>query len=111
MIIDFCAGAGGKTLLLGALMRSTGRLCAFDVSAARLARAKPRLPAADCPMWFPWPSTAGDDTRIKRLAGKAQRVLVDAPCSIGTLRRNPDLKWRQHPEARWPNWASCRSAS
>ena len=52
MIIDFCAGAGGKTLLLGALMRSTGRLYAFDVSAARLARAKPRLPAADCPMWF-----------------------------------------------------------
>ena len=43
MIIDFCAGAGGKTLLLGALMRSTGRLYAFDVSAARLARAKPRF--------------------------------------------------------------------
>ena len=58
MIIDFCAGAGGKTLLLGALMRSTGRLYAFDVSAARLARANRVLPAADCPMWFPWPSTA-----------------------------------------------------
>jgi len=41
-----------------------------------------------------------NDTRVKRLAGKAQRVLVDAPCSgIGTLRRNPDLKWRQHPES------------
>jgi 16S rRNA (cytosine967-C5)-methyltransferase len=41
-----------------------------------------------------------NDARVKRLAGKAQRVLVDAPCSgIGTLRRNPDLKWRQHPEA------------
>ena len=56
MIIDFCAGAGGKTLLLGALMRSTGRLYAFDVSAG--ARANRVLPAADCPMWFPWPSTA-----------------------------------------------------
>src|SRR5690606_32636932 len=43
MIIDYCAGAGGKTLLLGALMRSTGRLYAFDVSVARLARAKPRF--------------------------------------------------------------------
>src|SRR3546814_16419953 len=43
MIIDYCAGAGGKTLLLGALMRSTGRLYAFDVSAARLARAKHRF--------------------------------------------------------------------
>jgi 16S rRNA (cytosine967-C5)-methyltransferase len=100
MIIDFCAGAGGKTLLLGALMRSTGRLYAFDVSASRLARAKPRFARSGLSNVVPVAIESENDTRVKRLAGKAQRVLVDAPCSgIGTLRRNPDLKWRQHPEA------------
>lgn len=100
MVIDFCAGAGGKTLLLGALMRSTGRLYAFDVSAARLARAKPRFARSGLSNVVPVAIDGENDTRVKRLAGKAQRVLVDAPCSgIGTLRRNPDLKWRQHPES------------
>lgn len=98
MVIDFCAGAGGKTLLLGALMRSTGRLYAFDVSAKRLARAKPRFARSGLSNVVPVVIDSENDVRVKRLAGKAQRVLVDAPCSgIGTLRRNPDLKWRQHP--------------
>nr|WP_244193868.1 RsmB/NOP family class I SAM-dependent RNA methyltransferase [Bordetella genomosp. 12] len=100
MIIDFCAGAGGKSLLLGALMRSTGRLYAFDVSAARLAKAKPRFARSGLSNVVPVAIDSENDARVKRLAGKAQRVLVDAPCTgIGTLRRNPDLKWRQQPQA------------
>ena len=100
MIIDFCAGAGGKTLLIGALMRSSGRLYAFDVSQARLARLGPRLARSGLSNVEPVTIAHENDTRVKRLAGKAQRVLVDAPCSgTGTLRRNPDIKWRQNPEA------------
>jgi len=100
MVIDYCAGAGGKTLLLGALMRSTGILYAFEVSAARLARAKPRLARSGLSNVHPVVIARRDDPRAARLAGKAHCVLVDAPCSgVGTLRRNPDLKWRTHPEA------------
>lgn len=96
MVTDFCAGAGGKTLLLGALMRSTGRLYAFDVSEKRLAKAKPRLARAGLSNVHPAVIAHENDIRVKRLAGKMDRVLVDAPCSgFGTLRRNPDLKWRQ----------------
>jgi 16S rRNA (cytosine967-C5)-methyltransferase len=100
MVIDYCAGAGGKTLLLGALMRSTGRLYAFDVSAARLARAKPRFARSGLSNIVPVVIADNNDQRVRRLRGKAHRVLVDAPCSgLGTLRRNPDLKWRLHPES------------
>lgn len=100
LAIDFCAGAGGKSLLLGALMRSQGRLYAFDVSAARLARLRPRLRRSGLSNVHPHVIASEQDPRVKRLAGKADRVLVDAPCSgLGTLRRNPDLKWRQSPEA------------
>ena len=96
MVVDFCAGAGGKTLLLGALMRNTGRLYAFDVSDKRLANLKPRLARSGLSNVHPGRIEHERDTKIKRLSGKADRVLVDAPCSgLGTLRRNPDLKWRQ----------------
>src|SRR5690606_25014452 len=98
MVTDFCAGAGGKTLALGAAMRSTGRLYAFDVSAHRLERLKPRLARSGLSNVHPVAIAHERDERIKRLAGKMDRVLVDAPCSgLGTLRRNPDLKWRQSP--------------
>jgi 16S rRNA (cytosine967-C5)-methyltransferase len=100
LVVDFCAGAGGKTLLLGALMRSTGRLYAFDVSDKRLAKLKPRAARAGLSNVHPVVIDNENDIRVKRLAGKADRVLVDAPCSgLGTLRRNPDLKWRQSPES------------
>ena len=99
MVVDFCAGAGGKTLLLGALMRSTGRLYAFDVAEKRLAKLKPRLARSGLSNVHPVLISGETDAKVKRLAGKIDRVLVDAPCSgLGTLRRNPDLKWRQTPQ-------------
>jgi len=99
MVIDYCAGAGGKTLLLGALMRSTGRLYAFDTSVARLAKAKPRFARSGLSNIVSVAIDAKNDVRVRRLHGKAHRVLVDAPCSgLGTLRRSPDLKWRQNPQ-------------
>ncbi len=98
MVMDFCAGAGGKTLALGAMMRSTGRLYAFDTSAHRLDSFKSRLARSGLSNVHPAAIAHERDERIKRLAGKLDRVLVDAPCSgLGTLRRNPDLKWRQKP--------------
>jgi 16S rRNA (cytosine967-C5)-methyltransferase len=100
MVVDFCAGAGGKTLALGAAMRNTGRLYAFDTSGHRLASLKPRLARSGLSNVYPVQIAHERDERIKRLAGKLDRVLVDAPCSgLGTLRRNPDLKWRQSPQS------------
>lgn len=100
MVADFCAGAGGKTLLLGAQMKNTGRLYAFDVSEKRLANLKPRLARSGLSNVHPVRIEHERDAKIKRLAGKLDRVLVDAPCSgLGTLRRNPDLKWRQDESA------------
>ncbi|MDM0043476.1 RsmB/NOP family class I SAM-dependent RNA methyltransferase [Variovorax dokdonensis] len=100
MVVDFCAGAGGKTLAIGATMRNTGRLYAFDVSAHRLDALKPRLARSGLSNVHPAAIAHERDERVKRLAGKIDRVLVDAPCSgLGTLRRNPDLKWRQSPQA------------
>jgi 16S rRNA (cytosine967-C5)-methyltransferase len=100
MVVDFCAGAGGKTLAIGAAMRNTGRLYAFDTSAHRLDALKPRLARSKLSNVHPAAIAHERDDRVKRLAGKIDRVIVDAPCSgLGTLRRNPDLKWRQSPEA------------
>jgi 16S rRNA (cytosine967-C5)-methyltransferase len=97
-VVDFCAGAGGKTLQLAAALRNTGQVYAFDVSAGRLAKLKPRLVRSGLTNVQPMVLAHERDERLDRLAGKADRVLVDAPCSgLGTLRRNPDLKWRQQP--------------
>ncbi|HEX5338473.1 MAG TPA: RsmB/NOP family class I SAM-dependent RNA methyltransferase [Gallionella sp.] len=98
MVVDFCAGAGGKTLMLSALMNSQGRLYALDVSEKRLANLKPRLKRSGASNIQPMLIAHENDLKVKRLAGKIDRVLVDAPCSgLGTLRRNPDLKFRQSP--------------
>ena len=99
MVVDFCAGAGGKTLAMGASMRNSGRLYAMDTSGHRLDALKPRLARSGLSNVHPLAIAHERDERIKRLAGKIDRVLVDAPCSgLGTLRRHPDLKWRQTPE-------------
>jgi len=95
MIADFCAGAGGKTLALSMLMHGTGRIYAMDVSEKRLRELAPRAARAGISNVHPIVLAGEGDIRAKRLAGKLDRVLVDAPCSgFGTLRRNPDLKWR-----------------
>jgi 16S rRNA (cytosine967-C5)-methyltransferase len=81
-------------------MRNTGRLYAFDTSAHRLDALKPRLARSKLSNVHPAAIAHERDDRIKRLAGKIDRVIVDAPCSgLGTLRRNPDLKWRQSPQS------------
>lgn len=96
MIADFCAGAGGKTLAIGALMKNTGRLYAFDVSEKRLNNLGQRLKRSGLSNLHAQVISSEQDPKLKRLNGKFDRVLVDAPCSgLGTLRRNPDLKWRQ----------------
>jgi 16S rRNA (cytosine967-C5)-methyltransferase len=100
MVADYCAGAGGKTLALGMMMRGTGRLYAMDVSAKRLAALAPRAARAGITNVHSITLSGEADSRVKRLAGKMDRVLVDAPCSgFGTLRRNPDLKWRHGEQA------------
>ncbi|HEX5363399.1 MAG TPA: RsmB/NOP family class I SAM-dependent RNA methyltransferase [Gallionella sp.] len=100
MVVDFCAGAGGKTLMLSAQMNSQGRLYAMDVSEKRLTNLKPRLKRSGASNIQPMLIAHENDLKVKRLAGKIDRVLVDAPCSgLGTLRRNPDLKFRQSPQS------------
>ncbi len=97
-VVDFCAGAGGKTLALAAAMRSTGQIFACDVSGTRLRRMKPRLARSGATNVQPFGIDSESDPKLARLAGRADAVLVDAPCSgTGTLRRNPDLKWRLDP--------------
>jgi 16S rRNA (cytosine967-C5)-methyltransferase len=99
MVVDVCAGAGGKTLQMGGAMHSTGRLYAFDVSDRRLDNLAPRLKRSGLSNVFPQRISGENDAKVKRLRGKIDRVLVDAPCTgLGTLRRNPDLKFRQTAE-------------
>ncbi|MBV8165941.1 MAG: methyltransferase domain-containing protein [Alphaproteobacteria bacterium] len=98
-VIDFCAGAGGKTLALAGAMQNKGRLIACDVSAPRLERAVKRLRRAGVHNVERRALGPDANTWLKRQAGRFDRVLVDAPCSgTGTWRRNPDMKWRLGPD-------------
>ena len=100
MVADFCAGAGGKTLAISMLMHGSGRVYAMDVSEKRLRELAPRAARAGISNVHPIVLADEGDLRARRLAGKLDRVLVDAPCSgFGTLRRNPDLKWRHGESA------------
>jgi 16S rRNA (cytosine967-C5)-methyltransferase len=97
MVVDFCAGAGGKTLLLGMLMRNTGRIYAFDISQKRLNNLAPRLAKSGLSNIHPQLIQSENDSKVKRLHNKIDKVFVDAPCSgLGTLRRSPELKFRQN---------------
>jgi 16S rRNA (cytosine967-C5)-methyltransferase len=94
-IVDFCAGAGGKTLALAAQMANRGKLVACDVSAKRLEGAARRLRRAGVDNVERRVLTSERDKWVKRHAGGFDRVLVDAPClGTGTWRRNPGDKWR-----------------
>ena len=96
MVVDFCAGSGGKTLLLGMLMHNTGRVYAFDVHEKRLNNLGPRLKRSGLSNIHPQLIAHENDIKVKRLHNKIDKVFVDAPClGFGTLRRNPDLKFRQ----------------
>jgi 16S rRNA (cytosine967-C5)-methyltransferase len=97
-VVDFCAGAGGKTLALAAQMQNRGHLVACDVSAARLERATQRLRRAGASIVQRVVLSSHRDKWVKRHVGSFDRVFVDAPCTgIGTWRRNPDAKWRLTP--------------
>ncbi|HLN23491.1 MAG TPA: RsmB/NOP family class I SAM-dependent RNA methyltransferase [Patescibacteria group bacterium] len=99
VVMDFCAGAGGKTLALAACMENKGRLVACDVNERRAERANLRLRRAGVHNVTRRLLESETDKWIKRQAGTFDRVLIDAPCSgTGTWRRNPDSKWRMTPE-------------
>jgi 16S rRNA (cytosine967-C5)-methyltransferase len=97
-VVDFCAGAGGKTLALAAQMKNRGKLVACDVADWRLERAGQRLRRAGISNVERRVLASERDLWVKRHAGSFDRVLVDAPClGIGSWRRNPDGKWRATP--------------
>ena len=99
-VIDLCAGAGGKTLALAALMENRGRLLATDLDSRRLAPLHDRLTRSGATIGeVRVPRGRGDDA-LADMAAKADLVVVDAPCTgSGTWRRNPDAKWRVRPGA------------
>ncbi len=96
-VVDACAGAGGKTLHLASLMKNRGSIIAMDTEAWKLDELKRRARRNRLRIIQPMPIQSTDT--IKQLAGSADRLLLDVPCSgLGVLRRNPDAKWKLTPE-------------
>jgi 16S rRNA (cytosine967-C5)-methyltransferase len=96
-VVDACAGAGGKTLHLAALMQNKGQLIAMDIYESKLKKLKIR--ARRNGVHNMETRIIENSKAIKKLHGKADRVLLDAPCSgLGVIRRNPDSKWKLEPE-------------
>lgn len=94
-VIDFCAGAGGKTLSLAAEMKNKGRILAWDISEKRLDQMAERLRRAKVDNVQRHLLTSENDSYLRRHENTADAVIIDAPCTgSGTWRRNPDLKWR-----------------
>jgi 16S rRNA (cytosine967-C5)-methyltransferase len=98
-VVDLCAGAGGKTLALAAAMENRGQIYATDTDKRRLVAIHDRLARAGARnVQVRTPKSVGNE--LADLAGRADLVLIDAPCTgIGTWRRNPDAKWRIRPGA------------
>jgi 16S rRNA (cytosine967-C5)-methyltransferase len=98
-VVDLCAGAGGKTLALAAMMQNRGQIYATDSDKRRLAPIHERVARAGARnIQILTPKGIGDV--LADLSGRADRVLIDAPCTgIGAWRRNPDAKWRMRPGA------------
>ncbi len=96
-VIDTCAGAGGKTLHLAALMQNKGQIIALDIYGNKLKELKRRAKRAGA---HNIETRAIESSKtIKKLKNSADRVLIDAPCSgLGVLKRNPDAKWKLQPE-------------
>jgi 16S rRNA (cytosine967-C5)-methyltransferase len=98
-IVDFCAGAGGKTLALAAAMKNRGKIVACDTAGWRLDRSGQRLRRAGASNVERHALASERDPWVKRHAKSFDRVLVDAPClGVGSWRRNPDAKWRSTPQ-------------
>lgn len=96
-IVDACAGAGGKTLHLAALLQNKGRIVAMDVDERKLDSLRKRARRAGATNIEIRPIE--DNKTLKRLHGTADRLLLDVPCSgLGVLRRNPDSKWHLNPD-------------
>lgn len=96
-VVDACAGAGGKTLHIASLMKNKGQIIAMDIYESKLKKLKIRAKRNKV---FNVDTRVINSTKpIKKLYGKADRVLIDAPCSgLGVLRRNPDSKWKLQPQ-------------
>lgn len=95
LVIDACAGAGGKSLHLAALMNNKGKIISMDVEDYKLEELKKRAKRAGA---FNIEAKVIDDKTIQRYTGKADKVLLDVPCSgLGVIKRNPDAKWKLNP--------------